>query len=202
MAPESPVGPLTRAFERLAGRWQAIVIVAAWGLGEAIVLPVVPDVLLYLFATAAPRRAGPLLGWAVVGAMVGSLFLSAVTLSEPANGRAIVLSVPGITTLTLDDAETAVRDGDPLVMVHLGPGIPLKVYSVAWWEGSGTPLGYVVGVVANRLVRIGPGVALFALAGLLLPGFVRRRERLLLVAYAVFWIAIGMLANRVEGITP
>ena len=201
MSPSSRVGPITNAVERLAAGWPTVAVIAAWGFGEGIVLPVVPDVLLYVLAVAAPRRAAPLFAWAVLGAMVGSLVFSAVTLSEPANGRGIVLSVPGVTEQTLKKAEAAVGGGDPLAMVHLGPGIPLKVYTVAWWEGTGTPSGYVVAVVANRLVRIGPGVLLFALIGLLAPAFVRRRERLLIGAYVLFWVAIGILAGRIEGIT-
>ncbi|MBI2781200.1 MAG: hypothetical protein HYX55_05335 [Chloroflexi bacterium] len=192
---------VTNVVERFAGRWVAIAIIAAWGLGEAIVLPVVPDVLLYVLAIAAPRRAAPLFGWAVLGALVGSLVLSSVALDDPASGRGMVLGVPGITEQTLGAAQLAVRDGDPLAMVHLGPGIPLKVYTVAWWEGAGTPAGYVVGVLANRLIRIGPGVALFWLIGTLAPAFVRRRERLLAIGYVLFWVLIGLLAGRIEGIS-
>ena len=202
MTPSRSIGPITNAGERFAGHWTAIVVLAAWGFGEAILVPIVPDVLLCLLAAAAPRRATALFGWTVLGALIGSLVLSAVTLGDPAVGRGIVLGVPGITQATLDSATVAVHDGYPLAMVHLGPGTPIKVYTVAWWEGSGSPAGYVVGVLTNRLVRIGPDVALFALLGLLAPTFVRRRERILLVAYAVFWIVVGMVANRVEGISP
>lgn len=186
----------------LRGRWAAIAAIAAWGFGEAILLPVVPDVLLYVLAVAAPQRAAPLFGWAVLGALVGSLVLSAVALNQPASGREIVLGVPGITEKTLASAELVVGDGDPLAMVHLGPGIPLKVYSVAWWDGIGSPAGYVVGVLANRLIRIGPGVVVFWLIGTLAPMFVRRRERLLAVGYVLFWVVIAMLASRIEGISP
>jgi membrane protein YqaA with SNARE-associated domain len=199
VAAASRVGPITNAAERFAQGWIAVAVIAAWGFGEAIILPIVPDVLLYILVVAAPRRAALLFGWTLLGALLGSLALSAVTLAQPTNGRNIVLSVPGITEQTLQSAETAVRSGDPLAMVHLGPGIPLKVYTVAWWEGSGTPAGYVAGVVANRVVRIGAGVLVFALIGALFPGFVRRRERLALLAYVVFWIVILILAGQIEG---
>jgi MYXO-CTERM domain-containing protein len=202
MTPSPAVGPITNAGARIATHWVAIVVLAAWGFGEAILVPIVPDVLLCLLAVAAPRRAAPLFGWTVLGALVGSIVLSSVTLGDPAAGRGIVLGVPGITQAALDSATGAVHDGNPLAMVHIGPGTPIKVSTVAWWAGSGTPAAYLAGVLLNRLVRIGPDVALFALLGLLAPAFVRRRERLLLVAYALFWLLIGMLANRVEGISP
>ena len=191
---------MIEAFARLAAGWPARVIVAAWGFGEAILLPLVPDLLLYPLVLAAPRRAIPLLGWTVAGALLGSLVLSAVTLSDPAAGRGIVLRVPGIHQPMVESAELAVRDGDPLAMVHVGPGTPLKVYSIAWWEGSGTAPGYVLGVLANRLVRIGPGILLFACLGVLAPTWIRRHAWLVVAAYLAFWAVVGLAAGRIEGI--
>ena len=177
-------------------------MVAAWGFGEAILVPLVPDLLLLPLVAAAPRRAARLMGWTLLGALLGSLVLSAITLSDPAAGRGIVLGVPGIRPDTIESAEVAVAGGDPLSMVHLGPGTPLKVYTVAWWAGeeaTGTPIGYVAGVVANRLVRIGTAVVLFALIGLLAPGWIRRHERRALAAYVVFWLGVAWLASQIEG---
>jgi hypothetical protein len=170
---------------------------ATWGFGEAILLPIVPDVLLWAVAAAAPRRAAPLFAWTLLGALLGSLVLSAVAMWQPATARDLVLAVPGIDRPMLDEAIIAVREGDPLSMAHFGPGTPLKVYTVAWWEGSGTPAGYLVGLVANRLERIGPGVALMALIGALVPMWIRRRERPLLVGYVLFWV--GFYAQRFVG---
>jgi hypothetical protein len=197
MTPGPSVGPITNVGARFAGRWIGIAVCAAWGFGEAILLPIVPDVLLYPLAAAAPRRAAPLFGWTLLGALLGSLVLSAVASSQPAAARDLVLAVPGIDRPMLDEAVIVVRDGDPLSMAHFGPGTPLKVYTVAWWEGSGTLAGYLVGLVANRLERIGPGVAVMALIGAIAPMWIRRRERLLLVGYVLFWV--GFYALRFAG---
>jgi hypothetical protein len=188
------------ALARMARGRLAAAIVAAWGFGEAIVVPLVPDLLLLPLVTAAPRRALALFGWTLVGAIAGSLVLSAITLSDPAAGRGIVLGVPGIRPDIIEAAEAAVAGGDPLAMVHLGPGIPLKVYTVAWWAGSVAPLApYLVGVVANRIVRIGAAIAIFALLGLLAPRWLRRHERLALAGYVVFWLGVAWLAGQIEG---
>ena len=178
---------------RLAGRRAGTVAVAAWGFGEAIVLPVVPDVLLYLLAAAAPRRALPLFAWTVAGALAGSLVLGAISQARPDAGRSIVLAVPGVDRPMLAEAEAAVASGDPLSMAHFGPGTPLKVYTVAWWTGPQSAGGHLAGVVANRLERIGPGVVLAALLGSLAPAFIRRRERALLAAYVAAWLVFYAL---------
>ena len=185
----SAVGSITDAVARFANRRAAIGVMAAWGFGEALVLPIVPDVLLCLLAAAAPRRALALFGWVVVGAMAGSMALAALAIQQPATAADLVLHVPAIDRPMLNAATEATAGGDPLSMAHFGPGTPLKVYTVAWWSPGGTGLldGFVAGVVANRLERIGPPVLATALFGLLLPRLLRRRERVLLAAYLLWW---------------
>ena len=185
--------PIFDAIARFANRRWASAVLALWGFGEAIVLPVVPDVLLYLLAFSAPRRAAPLFGWVVAGALVGSVVLAVLTLGRPDLARSTVMSVPGIDQAMVFDAQFAVRDGDPLAMAHFGPGTPLKVYTFAWWTGPRDGLEFVVGVVVNRLERIGPGVLLLAIAGALAPAWLRRRELVLLAGYALFWVAFYAL---------
>jgi hypothetical protein len=75
-------------------------------------------------------------------------------------------------------------------MATFGFGAPLKVYTYAWAVGSAAPPLLAVGVVLNRITRVGPFVLGCAALGLLAPGWVRRHERLVLAAYAVLWIAI------------
>jgi len=192
-------GSITDGLARLANRRATAVFVAVWGFGEATIFPLVPDLLLYPLAVAAPRRAASLFGWTLVGAILGSLVLSSIALNDAAAARDLVLGVPGIRPDMLEIATASVVGGDPLSMVHLGPGVPLKLYSVAWWAGPGTPLAYVVGVIANRLVRIGAGVVVFAVLGWLAPGWVRRHEWLALAAYAAFWLVVAMVAGLFPG---
>lgn len=199
MATASSRGSLTDWLARFAGTRAAAVIVAAWGFGEAILLPLVPDLLLLPLAVAAPRRAAGLFGWTLLGALGGSLLLSAIALHDPAAAHRIVLGVPGIRRDMIDAAAAATATGNPVAMVHLGPGTPLKVYTIAWWAGAGSSFGYVVGVVANRLVRIGAGVLVFALIGLLAPRWIRRHERIAVTAYVLFWLGVAYAASQIEG---
>ena len=75
--------------------------VGAWAFGEAIVLPVVPDVALALLALASPRRAGALFGAVLVGAVSGSILLAAATSAAPASVDAMLLAIPGIDADTI-----------------------------------------------------------------------------------------------------
>jgi hypothetical protein len=181
----------TRIFERLerfAGTTQATVLIGAWGMAEAIVFPVVPDVALYLLALAAPKHAARLFAAAIVGALLGSAVLAGLTTVDADAARSLVLAIPGIGPQMLQAAERAFAGGDVLGFVGFGPGTPVKVYIVAWVLAGGSPLLLAVGVIVNRLTRMGPGVLVTAIIGWLAPGFLRRHEGLVLAVYVGLWV--------------
>jgi membrane protein YqaA with SNARE-associated domain len=183
---------VTTIFDRLArfaATRQAAILVGAWGAVEAIVLPVVPDVVLYVLALAAPRQAGRLFAAAIAGALAGSAVLAGLAMTTPEAARSLVLAVPGIDQTLLEAAQRAVAGGDVLGFVGFGPGTPLKVYTLAWALAGGSSWLLVLGVVVNRLTRMGPGVVVTALIGAVAPGFLRRHERLVLAVYVALWIA-------------
>jgi hypothetical protein len=176
--------------ERLARGRAGIGLVFAWGVAEAIVFPVVPDVLLCLLALVVPDRAARLFAAAIAGALVGSALLYLFALAFPAGAESLVLAVPGISSSMLDAARAAVGGGSPLALAGVGFGIPLKVYTVAWAGGPAAPLALLVGVVANRLTRIGPDVVVAWALGRLAPDWLRRHDRAVLAAYALFWLLV------------
>jgi hypothetical protein len=186
----------TRIFERLerfAGTTQATVLIGAWGMAEAIVFPVVPDVALYLLALAAPKHAARLFAAAIVGALLGSAVLAGLTTVDADAARSLVLAIPGIGPQMLQAAERSFAGGDVLGFVGFGPGTPVKVYIVAWILAGGSPLLLAVGVIVNRLTRMGPGVLVTAVIGTLAPGFLRRHERLVLAGYVGLWVLTYVL---------
>lgn len=178
------------ALERFAGTRAAIILALAWGFAEAIAFPVVPDVLLGIFALAAPRRAVPVFLAAVGGALVGSVVLAALAAADPAAIRGLLLTLPGIHVGMLDDAARATASGDPLALALFGPGTPLKVYTAAWIAGAGSVPGLLLAIAINRVTRIVPGVATLAIAGIVAPGWVRRHGRAVTLGYAAFWIGL------------
>ena len=178
------------AFERLAASRRGTLLFALWGLAEATLFPVVPDVGLYPVAVAVPRAGARLFPAVLAGAVAGSLLLFALAILAPELARTLVLSVPGLDRAVLDDAARAVADGEPTAMALVGPGTPLKAFILAWALGPAEPGPWLAGVVINRFTRIGPGVLVAILLGLLAPKWVRRHARALLVAYTVGWVAL------------
>ena len=178
---------------RFAATTQAAVLVGAWGVAEAIALPVVPDVVLYLLALAAPRQAGRLFAAAIAGAVAGSAMLAGLTIVEPDAARSLILVVPGVDPAMVEAAQRAVAGGDVLGFVGFGPGTPLKVYTLAWALAGESSLLLLLGVVINRLTRMGPGVLVTALIGAMAPGFLRRHERPVIAIYVALWVATYVL---------
>jgi membrane protein YqaA with SNARE-associated domain len=173
-----------------AGSRGAEALIAIWAAAEAIVLPIVPDVALDLFALAAPRRTARLFALLIAGAIAGSLVLAALTAANPDAADSLLRAVPGIRAEQIAAAQASIATDGVLGFAQFGPGPPLKVYTVAWVEAGGGVPGLVAGVILNRLTRIGPVVLLAAIAGLVAGGWLRRHERLCLAAYALAWVAV------------
>jgi hypothetical protein len=175
---------------RFAAGWRAVALVAGWGLAEAILLPVVPDVALCLLALAAPRRAAVLFAAMVAGAVAGSVILHAWASADPDGVAQLLLRLPGIDQAMLDGAARAVEGGNLGGFAGFGPGTPVKVYTAAWAADGGSPLLLVLGVVLNRLSRVGSALLVATLVGFAAPGWLRRHDRQVIAAYAAFWVAL------------
>jgi hypothetical protein len=159
-----------------------------WAGAEAIALPVVPDVGLCLLALAAPRPVLKLFLVVIGGALAGTLLLAILAIAAPETIRAMLLALPGIDASTLAEVDLALAGNGIAGFAQVGPGPPLKAYTVQWLGQGGDLPGLVVGAIINRLTRIGPVVMVAALIGWGLRAWMRQRERLILVAYAVAWI--------------
>jgi hypothetical protein len=186
---EARPGQAFDAIGRFSRSGAAMALVGAWAFGEAIVLPVVPDVALALFALAAPRRAAPLFGAVLVGAVAGSIVLAAAASAAPRSVDAMLLALPGIDADTIATVDARLATDGVLGFAQFGPGPPLKVYTVEWMAAGGSWPWLILGVLLNRVTRIGPVVLVAALAGRLFPGWLRRHERLVIPGYAVAWTA-------------
>jgi len=174
--------------ERIAtSRW-GIALVGGWAFAEAIFFPIVPDVVIGLLALVAPRRVPVLFAVLVVGALAGTAVLYVLAVVNPGGVEAMLLALPAIHPVTLDQAQAVVAGGAPTSIALVGPGTPLKVYTYAWATGPATPLALAAGVVLNRITRILPPLLLLTAVGWLMPGFLRRHDRLVLAAYAVFYV--------------
>jgi membrane protein YqaA with SNARE-associated domain len=152
-------------FAALAESPWILVILFAWGVGEALVLPVVPDVLIGILAMAAPERAPILLGAAILGGVLGALAAWRMYSVSPAVGERVLALQPGLGQHGLDAAERRLRQrGLVAGFAQVGPGLPLKAYlhalaAVAPQRPPGTVAGLAL---VNRLTRLVPVTLVFA----------------------------------------
>ena len=157
---------------------------------EAVVLPIVPDVGLCLLVLAAPRRTLVLFAAVVIGAIAGTLVMAVLAIQAPDAARALLLAIPAIDPALLASADEALARDGVAGFAQLGPGAPLKVYTVEWLAQGGDIGGLLVGTVLNRITRIGPALIAAAVIGQFAGSWLRRHSRLTLAAYAAFWILV------------
>jgi len=185
--------PIPRPFRRL--QWIAsgragLVLVGVWAFAEAIVFPIIPDVAIGFLALVVPRRALALFAALVAGALAGTAVLYLLSLAAPGAVESMLLALPGIDHTMIAAARDTVAAGNPASIALVGPGTPLKVYTLAWATGPATPLALAVGAVLNRITRIGPVLLLLAALGWVAPGFLRRHDRLVLATYAIAYLVL------------
>jgi hypothetical protein len=156
------------AVEALAASALVLLVLFAWGVGEAVVLPIVPDVLLGWLALATPTALGWPMVSAIAGGVLGAVLLARLRATRPAVVERILRAQPGLGAAGMADARGRIeRAGLLRAFVQLGPGWPLKAYVVGLVDRSpGVGAATVAGLACvNRLTRIVPVVAGFALAG-------------------------------------
>lgn len=182
---------------RLAGSRQGLVLIAAWACAEAVLLPVVPDVVLLPLVAAAPRTTPRLVVALVVGALVGSAILVGLVLVDPDRVRSLFLALPGLDAATIRASEADIATNGAAAFAAVGPGVPLKVDTLAWVTAGGSPIVLAAAVVLNRLTRIGPGIIIAAVVGRLAPQWLRRHEPMVAVAYVAGWLALYLVYWRI-----
>lgn len=186
---------MTDPYAIFAGSLLAVAVLAAWGFGEAVVLPVVPDVLLGILVLSAPTHAPVLFGAAVVGGVAGGMTLWALLRHRPSMARRLIELQPALGQPGLTEARDRLgRYGALVGMAQVGPGLPLKAYlaalaDVAPHDGYRAVATYAL---VNRLARIGPPTLAFVLAAPLATGATLEPAAfgaLYMAVWAVFYVA-------------
>ena len=173
-----------------ARRPAAALTMGIWAAAEAVVLPIVPDVGLCLLVLAAPRRTLVLFAAVVIGAIAGTLVMAVFAMQAPDAARALLLAIPAIDPALLSSADQALARDGVAGFAQLGPGAPLKVYTVEWLAQGGDIGGLLVGTVLNRITRIGPALIVAAVVGQFAGSRLRQHSSVTLAAYAAFWILV------------
>jgi membrane protein YqaA with SNARE-associated domain len=153
-------------FAAIAAEPLTWLVLVAWGFAEAIVAPVVPDVLIGILVLAAPWQLGPLLSAAILGGVGGAAAFWRLRRRRPEIIERFLAIQPGLGRPGLAEAEERLRRRGVLAgFAQVGPGLPLKAYLAAL--ATIDPERPVVEVAAlaaiNRLARLAPVAVAFAL---------------------------------------
>lgn len=181
---------MTEPYAAFATSWLAIALIGWWAFGEAIALPIIPDVALGILLLSAPHQMPVLSAVAIVGGVAGALVLWFLIRHRPATVKRVIAAQPGLGPPGLEEARDRLAQRGPLAgfAARLGPGLPLKAYTYALAEiapqtGYGRVCGYAL---INRLTRLLPPAIVFALAAPLVAD-VAQSPLLFGAIYAAAW---------------
>lgn len=164
---------------------------ALWGLAEATLFFIVPDVWISFMALRGRRAGLAAVFGALVGAVAGGLAMAALARRDPALALAAVDAVPGVTPAILSRAADLAAAPQPWGMIAGAvSGVPYKLFAVLLADDM-TPAGFAVASLAARAPRFLLTLAAVWLAvRVLLPrASAGRRRGVLLAVWVAFYVA-------------
>jgi membrane protein DedA with SNARE-associated domain len=192
---------LLTGWRSFAGSRTARMVGFAWGLAEASLFFIVPDVWIGWVALVARRAAWAVLGFTLVGALVGgTLTYAASAASAPSTSASILDGVPTVHEDAILRVSREMEEHGPRSVVF-GPirmGTPYKLYARAAGVQDEPLAAFLFWSIPGRLERMLPLTVLALLAGLALRGWVTARPRMALGLYAAAWLAFyGVYVARI-----
>ncbi len=171
-----------------------------WGIAEATLFFIVPDVVVGAFAIFRPRRAMAAAGAAIAGALVGGLILYGVAAGLGSELRDVIEGVPGIPPemVARSQSELAEHGGAALVLAPFS-GTPYKIYAAEWAiRGRGLP-ALLAWTVPARAIRIVPVALIAAVVGTFGRNWLMQRSGRWLVGYGLIWTVFYVFYFRANG---
>ena len=160
-----------------------------WGLAEATLFFIVPDVLLTLVALFSFRRSARVLACILLGALCGGTIMFYFGASHPAQARATVLRVPFVSTAMFDRTGQGFQQAGIWELTKAAAsGIPYKVFCVQASRYAGLPLFLVASLLA-RLERFALFWLIAGAIGAVFDRSIRRQPKVAIAIYALIWIA-------------
>lgn len=163
----------------------------AWGLAEATLFFIVPDVWIGWVALVARRSVWAVLAFTLAGALIGGTVTYAVgTATKPTKSAAILDGVPTVDRDAIRRVSGEMEEHGPRSVVY-GPlrmGTPYKLYARAAGVQDESLASFLLWSIPGRLERFLPLTALAILAGLLLRRWIVATPRLTLGLYAAIWL--------------
>jgi membrane protein YqaA with SNARE-associated domain len=160
-----------------------------WGLAEATVFFIVPDVFLTVAACRSLRASMEACGWALGGALLGGAIMYTAGRNHPEYARDWLKRVPAIDAKLIQRVQMQESE-QGLWAVLIGPtvGIPYKIYAVEWGaRQENLPAFLLVSIPARGIRFLFSSLVAAGIARLLAP-WTRRRPQIELTILAVWWI--------------
>lgn len=181
-------GAAREAIVRFVSSTRALWLAGLWGVAEASLFFVVPDVWLGFVALYAPRRSIATLAAIAVGAVVGAALLYVGTLVAGEQLAGILAGLPGIRPADLGQAgRELAAQGLPAFLNGPLQGLQVKLYvHQAVLQGIALP-GVLAFVALNRIERIGIFGLVMLLVGRAGRPIVARWPRGVAAVYAAGW---------------
>ena len=178
-------------FEKHGASAAPILIGFSWGLAEATLFFIVPDVYLGLVALFNWRRGVWATAAAVAGAILGGASMYALAMQESEVMIQVLTRVPLISQAMVQNVGGQLQ-ADGLLAMLAAPlqGIPYKVYAVqAGAHHSSLPLFLLMTILA-RLERFLPVAVLCGVAGTVSKKAILRYTPIVVAVYALIWLGI------------
>ena len=173
---------------------------AAWGLAEATLFFVVPDVLLTWLAAFRPRLAWRAVAACLAGALAGGVVMYLAAADAPLRMRTLLDAVPAVSSTLVAQTGSALELEYGRQMLRAGfSGVPYKILAVesgAQAQGLATFLGWSVPARLPRWVLV---VLLARGAAAIIRTRVARPDRMLWGLWAALWSIVYLVYFSVMG---
>ncbi len=177
-----------RFWHQLAQSRGAAAVAFAWGLAEATLFFIVPDVWIGFLALFDWRAGARAVAWAVLGAVIGGgMVYAAGARLDAAESARILLAVPAISPATIRGVDEEMRERGVASMVE-GPlrGTPYKIYARTAGVQGQSPVAFLLWSIPARGVRFLLVAGVAALYGTLARRFTTRTDWLI-APYFLVW---------------
>jgi len=160
----------------------------AWGLAEATLFFIVPDVLITLVSCRSLRSGLKASGAAVVGALIGGVVMFGLGSQAPDASRVLLARVPAIHQPLIEHVRLELKDRG-VAAVLFGPprGVPYKIYAVEWGAHHGNLPEFLLISIPARGIRFLLSSLLAAAAARLIAPWTRRNPTVEILIWAFFW---------------
>jgi len=191
MTAEPAPSPLYVSFTRHSASRSSLVIAFLWGLAEATLFFIVPDMYLGFVAVFHWRRGLLATLATVAGAMIGGATMYVLAVSNGAAVNQLLVRIPLISPEMVRTVAEQMRASGLAAMISAPlQAVPYKIYAAQAGQQHFPFIQFLLVTLPARLERTLPVVLAAAAFGSALKRLVQRRTALVIGTYALLWVGV------------